>query len=110
MELNRIEQLIAKTSLTSEEKKEIKKAAEEAGIEYTIKKGRFCRECYEKILLKLYEASKPEANKSVDSYKLKDVRKDIIIGGVRVNNANIASVEVGRFSQSVINSFFELCE
>lgn len=110
MELNRIEQLIAKTSLTIEDKKEITTAADEAGIEYTIKKGRFCRECYEKILLKLYEANKPEANKSVDGYKLKDVRKDVFIGGVRVNNTTIASIEVGRFSQSVINGFFELCE
>ena len=54
MDIERIELLIRKRSFTIDEKSEIRAAADAEGIEYTISKDR-CRECYEKILLKLFE-------------------------------------------------------
>lgn len=112
MEIERIEQLIAKSSLTIDEKREIREAADSEGIKYTIKKGKFCGSCYEKILVKLYEAKRKDvtANVSRDGYRLRDVFRNTIIGGKIVNNTTIRDIEVGVFSESVRNKFFEKCE
>lgn len=112
MEIERIEQLIAKSSLTIDEKKEIREAADAEGIKYTIKKGKFCGSCYEKILVKLYEAKRKDvtANVSRDGYRLRDVFKNISIGGKLVNNTTIQLVEVGGFSESIKTKYFEKCE
>lgn len=108
MDIERIEELMQKASLAVDERKEITDAATAEGINYKIKKGKFCGQCYEKILLKLFErkASSVESNVSVDGYRLRDIRKRLIIGGVLVNNETIASVEVGKFSDLVRNRFF----
>ena len=110
MNINRINELIEKSSLTSEEKKEIREAAYAAGLEFTIKKGKFCSECYEKILLKLYELSQPEKNKSKDGYVLRNVRNAFRIGGILVNNATMPEIEVGKFNKAIINQLFEYAD
>ena len=107
MEIKRINELIEKPSLTAEEKKEIREAADAIGLEYTIKKGKFCRECYEKILLKLYELNQPEKNKSKDGYVLRNIRNAFRIGGFLVNNSTISEIEVGKFNPAIINQLFE---
>lgn len=107
MDIERIEELIRKRSLTLSEKAEIRDAADEEGIEYTISKDR-CRECYEKILLKLFEKKSASVNFNLsrDGYRLRNLLEDITVRGVRICNATIADVEVGQFSQVVINHFF----
>lgn len=107
MDIERIEYLIRKRSLTVAEKTEIREAADAEGIEYTISKDR-CRECYEKILLKLFEKKSAFVNFNVskDGYRLRNMLEDITVRGIRICNATIADIEVGQFSPVVIKQFF----
>lgn len=107
MDIERIEVLIRKRSFTIDEKAEIRAAADAEGIEYTISKDR-CRECYELILLKLFEKKSESVNFNVsrDGYRLRNLMEDITVRGIRICNATIADVEVGQFSPVVINQFF----
>lgn len=105
MERERIEYLIEKGALTPDEKSEIEQAAKELGLSYTINHG--CRECYDKLLLRLYEFEAPQPNVSPDGYRLKNTTANLTIGGKVVNNATIKAVEVGKFSKKVIQKYFE---
>jgi len=108
MELERIEELIRKSSLTADERAEIRAAADEIGLKYTIKKGKFCSSCYEKILMGLFEKQAPQKNSSIDGYTLQDVKTDVYIGGKRINNSTIKEIVVGDYPNWLISQFFEI--
>ena len=62
MELKDIERLIEKQRLTAEEKTAVKEEADRLGIAYTLKQG--CRQCYDRLLLKIYDAHREEDSRS----------------------------------------------
>ena len=106
MEKARIELLLNKEILEEEEKKEIREAADAAGVKYTIRKS--CEKCYDSILMKLYEINKSEIvlNISRDGYKLKEATANFRIGDVVYNNATIYGLEVGNLPASVLEAKF----
>lgn len=104
MTKERIEELIAKKPLTKADKEEIRQAADELGIKYTIKER--CRECYEKLLLKLYEASPADAVKSLDGFVMRDPRHSFVCLGQLWSNALMASRNVGTLHPSVRDAYF----
>lgn len=106
---------MAKERLSQDEKKEITGAADALGIEYTLKGN--CRACYDKLLMKLYEAvrgeegepkaeSKPTANVSKDGWRLKDVNTAFRMGGVLWNNDTIKGINVGGIHPFVRAKYF----
>lgn len=106
MTRERIEELIAKKPLTQQEKAEIREAADGMGIEYTIKQGRKCRECYDKLLLKLYEAMPMEAIASLDGFVMRDPRHSFVCLGQLWSNAVMASRKVGDLHPQVREMYF----
>lgn len=108
MTLERIEKLIVQRELTNSQRIEVKKAADEAGIEYRIKKN--CHSCYEKLLVKLYEhiaSDKVGRNVSKDGWRLKSATETFIWQGRIVSNANIKGLKVGNMPSIVVETFFE---
>lgn len=100
-----IENLINKPRLTAEDKKAIRKAADEAGIEYVVKNG--CRDCYDKLLLRLFEAKGGgEANVSLDGYRFRDARRSFRHNGIVYSNETIAGLRVGHLHPVIIKSNF----
>ena len=105
MDTKEIENLINKPRLTAEDKKAIRKAADEAGMEYVVKQG--CRDCYDKLLLRLYEANGGgEANVSLDGYRFRDTKRSFRAGNVVYNNETIAGMRVGHLHPVIIKSNF----
>lgn len=105
MDTREIENLINKPRLTSEDKKAIRKAADEAGIEYVVKQG--CRDCYDKLLLRLYEANGgSEANVSLDGYRFRDTKRSFRAGNVVYSNETISGLRVGHLHPVIIKSNF----
>lgn len=110
MTLERIEYLLDRRALRNEEKEEIIKAADAAGLEYRIRKGCSMR-CYEGLLLRLYEkATKEERNVSKDGWRLKSATETFMWQGHIVSNANIKSLKVGAMPSIVVETFFEKAE
>jgi len=109
MTLERIEKLIAQRELTNSQRVEVKKAADEAGIEYHIKTN--CQsQCYEKLLVKLYEhiaSEKMARNVSKDGWRLKSATESFVWQGHIVSNANIKGMTVGAMPSVVVETFFE---
>lgn len=107
MKKSRIEQLLDRRALRNEEKEEILKAADAAGLEYRIRKGCSMR-CYEGLLLRLYEkATKEERNVSKDGWRLKSATEAFMWQGHIVSNANIKGRIVGVMPSIVVETFFE---
>lgn len=107
MKKSRIEQLLDRRALRNEEKEEILKAADAAGLEYRIRKGCSMR-CYEGLLLRLYEkATKEERNVSKDGWRLKLATEIFAWQGHIVSNANIKGMTVGAMPSVVVETFFE---
>lgn len=105
MDARDIEILINKTRLTADNKKAIRKAADEAGIEYVVRQG--CRDCYDKLLLRLYEAKGGgEANVSLDGYRFRDTSRSFRAGNVVYSNETIAGLRVGHLHPVIIKSNF----
>lgn len=106
MDTRDIEILINKPRLTAEDKKAIRKAADEAGMEYVVKQG--CRDCYDKLLLRLYEAKGgcSEANVSLDGYRFRDTKRSFRAGNVVYSNETIAGLRVGHLHPVIIKSNF----
>ena len=105
MDTREIENLINKSRLTAEDKKAIRKAADEAELEYTVKQG--CRDCYDKLLLRLYEAKGGgEANVSLDGYRFRDTSRSFRAGNVVYSNETIAGLRVGHLHPVIIKSNF----
>lgn len=106
MKIERITELIEKARLNEAEKDEIIEAATLAGLDFVEKRN--CRKCYDDLLLRLFELEYSEERQtSLDGYKLKRVKDDLLIGNVRVNNATISKIEVGGFCETVRKQFFE---
>lgn len=92
---------------TKEMKAEIREAADALGLEYTIKEGARCRECYDKLLVRIYEATDMDAAVSLDGWRLKDPRHSFrTYGGELWSNATIAGKEVGSLNPNIIDAYF----
>ena len=100
----RINQLMAKNSLTIAERAEVRAAADEAGITYTIKQG--CRACYEQVLVKLYEVTVKDMATSKDGWKFKRAGMSFVLAGKVYSNATIADVEVGKLHPVIRRTYF----
>lgn len=105
MDTREIENLINKPRLTAEDKKAIRKAADDEGLEYMVRQG--CRNCYDKLLLRLYEAKGgSEANVSLDGYRFRDARRSFRHNGIVYSNETIAGLCVGHLHPVIIKSNF----
>lgn len=105
MDARDIEILINKSRLTAEDKKAIRKAADEEGLEYVVRQG--CRNCYDKLLLRLYESKGGgEANVSLDGYRFRDARRSFRHNGIVYSNETIAGLRVGHLHPVIIKSNF----
>lgn len=106
MDKSRIEELTAKARLTADEKEEIRKAADSAGIAYTIKGN--CRSCYEKVLLALWEHEPDNAAPvvSADGWVLRKPSDSFEHRGKVYNAATVPSIEVGGLHPSVLSHYF----
>lgn len=105
MDTRDIEILINKPRLTAEDKKAIRKAADDEGFEYVVRQG--CRDCYDKLLLRLYEAKGGgEANVSLDGYRFRDTKRSFLHNGIVYSNETIAGLRVGHLHPVIIKSNF----
>lgn len=106
MDINVIEYLIQKSTLTTNEKRSIREAADAVGLKYTVSKG--CRDCYERLLLQLYElAEKKELNTSPDGWRFKNPHQSFQYNGTIYNNETIKGLSVGRLHPIIIQANFE---
>ena len=105
MELAEIELLINKSALSTSDKKAIRAAADAAGLKYTVKQG--CRDCYERLLLRLYElADGLELNTSLDGWKFRNTRMSFQHNGTVYNNETIKGLRVGHLHQVILKANF----
>lgn len=107
MELKEIERLIEKQRLTSEDKAAVKAEADRLGIAYTLKQG--CRQCWDKLLLKIYDAHREEvtAAVSVDGYRLKNPLHGFrTYNGELFDNNTVAGKVVGKLHPSIVREYF----
>lgn len=104
MDIDRVEELIAKPVLSVGDKKEIREAADAAGIEYVIKQG--CRDCYEKLLVRLYEIADKSCAVSLDGYMFRRRSMAFRVGGVLYSNATISKQRVGNLHPVIIKAKF----
>ena len=107
MELKEIERLIEKQRLTAEDKAAVKAEADRLGIAYTLKQG--CRSCYDKLLLKIYDAHRDEvtAAVSVDGYRLKNPLHGFrTYNGELFDNNTVAGKVVGNLHPSIVREYF----
>ena len=107
MELKEIERLIEKQRLTSEEKSAVKAEADRLGITYTLKQG--CRSCYDKLLLKIYDAHRDEVEAafSVDGYRLKNPLHGFrTYNGELFDNNTVTEKVVGKLHPHIVREYF----
>ena len=107
MELKEIEILIEKNRLTKDEKEAVKAEADSLGITYTLKQG--CSSCWEKLLLKLYDAHREDvkAAVSVDGYRLKNpLHAFQTYNGEVFSNGTIAEKVVGKLHPHILKEYF----
>ena len=99
MEIKEIEKLIEKQRLTAEDKAAVKEEADRLGIAYTLKQG--CRSCYDKLLLKIYDAHREEVASAVslDGYRLKNP-----LHGFRTTPQSRARLSAGCIRPSCANT------
>ncbi len=109
MEIGEIEYLIQKSALTANEKRAIREAADAAALTYTVRQG--CRDCYERLLLRLYEAAADGAlNTSLDGWKFRNIRQSFQHGGVIYNNETIKKLRVGHLHPVILKANFVRAE
>lgn len=107
MELKDIERLIEKQRLTAEEKTAVKEEADRLGIAYTLKQG--CRQCYDRLLLKIYDAHREEvaAAVSVDGYRLKNPLHGFrTYNGELFDNTTVTGKVVGNLHPAIVREYF----
>lgn len=105
MELAEIELLINKPVLSYGDKKAIRAAADAAALKYTVKQG--CRDCYERLLLRLYElADGKELNTSLDGWKFRNTRMNFQHNGMIYNNETIKGLRVGHLHPVILKANF----
>ena len=92
--------------LTTDEKKMLRKVADEMGIEYVIKGAR-CKGCYERLMLKIYEAIPVDAIESVDGFAMRDPRHSFMCLGRLWTNELMKDAEVGKLHPHVIETYFK---
>lgn len=110
MTINRVEELLNKQSFNAAEKAEIKAAADDLGIAYTIKQG--CRNCYEKLLLQIYETLKAGGvvsvlNTSLDGWRFKNSGLNFRFFGELYSNETIKDKEIGRLNPFILSVYFD---
>lgn len=96
-----------KQRLTAEDKAAVKAEADRLGIAYTLKQG--CRQCWDKLLLKLYDAHREEvtAAVSLDGYRLKNPMHGFrTYNGELFDNKTVAEKVVGKLHPSVVRDYF----
>lgn len=109
MDINEIEYLVQKSALTSHEKRAIREAADAAGLTYTVRQG--CRDCYERLLLRLYEAAADGAlNTSLDGWRFKNPRQSFQHNGTIYNNETIKGLRVGHLHPVILKANFVRAE
>lgn len=107
MEIKDIERLVEKQRLTAEDKAAVKAEADRLGIAYTLKKG--CRSCYDKLLLKLYDAHRDEvaAAVSLDGYCLKNPLHGFrTYNGELFDNNTVTGKVVGKLHPHIVREYF----
>lgn len=107
MELSEIERLIEKQRLTAEEKSAVKAEADRLGITYTLKQG--CRQCWDKLLLKIYDLHRDEVSAavSVDGYRLKNPLHGFrTYSGEIFDNTTVTSKVVGKLNPIIVREYF----
>lgn len=107
MEIDEIERLIQKQRLSADEKASVKDEADRLGIAYTLKQG--CRQCYDKLLLKIYDAHREEvaAAVSLDGYRLKNPLHGFrTYNGELFDNNTVAEKVVGKLHPSIVREYF----
>lgn len=107
MEIKDIERLIEKQRLTAEDKAAVKAEADRLGIAYTLKQG--CRQCYDRLLLKIYDAHREEvaAAVSVDCYRLKNPLHGFrTYNGELFDNTTITDKVIGKLHPSIVREYF----
>ena len=107
MEIKEIEKLIEKQRLTAEDKAAVKAEADRLGIAYTLKQG--CRSCYDKLLLKLYDAHREEvaAAVSLDGYRLKNPLHGFrTYNGELFDNTTVTDKVIGKLHPSIVREYF----
>lgn len=104
MKASRAEELLNKGTLTRKERNEIKAAADAAGLNYTIRQG--CRDCYESLLLRLYELDVTALNVSIDGYRFRSPRMSFRLGGTVYSNETIKGQKVGNLHPVIVKSNF----
>lgn len=110
MTITRVEELLNKQSFNAAEKAEIKASADDLGITYTIKQG--CRNCYEKLLLQIYETLKAGGavsvlNVSLDGWRFKNSGLNFRFFGELYNNETIKDKEIGRLNPFILSVYFD---
>lgn len=99
--------MIEKQRLTAEDKAAVKEEADRLGIAYTLKQG--CRSCYDKLLLKIYDAHREDvaAAVSVDGYRLKNPLHGFrIYNGELFDNNTVAGKVVGKLHPAIVRDYF----
>ena len=107
MEIKDIERLIEKQRLTAEDKAAVKAEADRLGIAYTLKQG--CRQCWDKLLLKIYDAHREEvaAAVSVDGYRLKNPLHGFrTYNGELFDNTTVSGKIVGKLHPAIVRDYF----
>ena len=107
MELSEIERLIEKQRLTAEDKAAVRAEAERLGIAYTLKQG--CRQCWDKLLLKIYDAHREEVDAAVslDGYRLKNPLHGFrTYNGELFDNTTITGKVVGKLHPAIVREYF----
>ena len=107
MEIKEIERLVEKQRLTAEDKAAVKAEADRLGIAYALKQG--CRSCYDKLLLKIYDAHREEveAAVSVDGYRLKNPLHGFrTYNGELFDNTTVAGKVVGKLHPAIVRDYF----
>ena len=107
MEIKDIERLIEKQRLTAEDKAAVKAEADRLGIAYTLKQG--CRQCWDKLLLKIYDAHRDEvaAAVSLDGYRLKNPLHGFrTYNGELFDNTTVTGKVVGKLHPAIVREYF----
>lgn len=107
MEIKDIERLVEKQRLTAEDKAAVKAEADRLGIAYTLKQG--CRSCYDKLLLKIYDAHREEvaAAVSLDGYRLKNPLHGFrTYNGELFDNTTVTGKVVGKLHPHIVREYF----
>lgn len=107
MEVNEIERLIQKQRLSADEKASVKAEADRLGVAYTLKQG--CRQCWDKLLLKLYDAHREEvaAAVSLDGYRLKNPLHGFrTYNGELFDNTTVTGKVVGKLHPAIVRDYF----